>query len=280
MREITIHGGRPLRADLRSRRPDEERPVVVVLHGFLGYKRWGFFPWLSERLADAGFHVLTPSFGLCGVDEETGRIERPDEFASNTVTAEVEDLRRTLDFIEAGGLRVPATPGATGIVAHSRGGAVAMIVAGERPGIGALVTWATPSKLDRYTERRKRKWREEGALVFRDPRADGLLTLPWSYYEDIARHWLEPSLPERASRLAQPQLLVHGRNDATVTLAETKALLDGRNGGTIELEIVPGCGHAFGVTHPMRSPSAPLERAARLTLAWLLRHLDDRKERA
>ena len=233
LREIMIPGAPPLHADLRTERPEESRPAIVVLHGFLGYKRWGFFPWLSERLAGAGFHVLTLSFGLCGVDGKTGRIARPGEFASNTVSAEVDDLRRTLDFIEAGELPLPARPGATGIVGHSRGGAVAMIVAAERPGVGALVTWATPSKLDRYTERRKRKWEKDGALVFRDPRADGLLALPWSYYEDIARRWLEPTLPERAAALRQPQLLVHGLNDATVTLAETKALLGGKKRGTI-----------------------------------------------
>lgn len=279
LREIEIPGQPPLHTDLRTRRPGESRPAIVVLHGFLGYKRWGFFPWLSERLADEGFHVLTLSFGLCGVDEETGRIVRPGEFAANTVSAEVDDCRRAIAFVESGGLPEPVRPGKTGIVGHSRGGAVAMIVAAERPGVGALVTWATPSKLDRYTERRKRKWREEGALVFRDPRADGLLTLPWSYYEDIARNWLEPTLPERAAALGQPQLLVHGMNDATVTLSETKALLDGGKRGTIELEIVPGCGHAFGVTHPMRRPPAPLERAAGLTGRWLRRHLDHGKER-
>ncbi|MBN1885331.1 MAG: alpha/beta fold hydrolase [Candidatus Krumholzibacteriota bacterium] len=275
LREMTIEGKRPLRADLRTRRPNEPRPVVVVLHGFLGYKRWGFFPWLSERIADAGFHVVTPSFGLCGVDEETGRILRPDEFARNTVSDEVEDLHRILGFARDGGLSVPVRPGAAGLVGHSRGGAVAMIAAADHPEVRALVTWATPSTLDRYTERRKRLWKEEGRLVFRDPRADEPLSLSYAYYEDIARHWLEPPLAERAARLEAPQLLVHGEQDATVTLRETKALLDGRVGSTIELEVVPGCGHAFGTTHPMDRPPAPLETAAGLTRNWLSRHLAD-----
>ena len=55
--EILLAGEGPpgVHADLRSRDPSRPLPLIIVCHGFLGYKRWGFFPYLSDRLADAGF---------------------------------------------------------------------------------------------------------------------------------------------------------------------------------------------------------------------------------
>ncbi len=263
-----------MRADLRTGAPGARRALVIVCHGFLGYKRWGFFPHLSERIAAAGFHVLTMSFSLCGVDETTGRFSDADAFARNTVSAEIEDVRRVARFVRRGGLE-PAAPagGSWGLFGHSRGGAVALLAAPGIPEARSLVTWATLGRLDRYTARRKTAWRRDGALVFDDPRSDGPLRLDWAYYEDIDRHRDAFDLPAAAGRLDVPHLMVHGERDAAVTVAETRALLAPPRSAPARLEILPGAGHAFGARHPMRRPSPALERAIALSEAWFQRTL-------
>ncbi|MCK4236906.1 MAG: hypothetical protein KAX38_07285, partial [Candidatus Krumholzibacteria bacterium] len=100
LRKLIIENGEspPIHADLRTRFPEKRFPLIIVCHGFLGYKGWGFFPYLSEHLAVSGFHVLTISFSMNGIDEETGLFTRPEELARNTVTTEISDLRRTCLF--------------------------------------------------------------------------------------------------------------------------------------------------------------------------------------
>jgi pimeloyl-ACP methyl ester carboxylesterase len=271
LQELSIETdeGRPIAADLRTPAPERELPLVIVCHGFLGYKRWGFFPYLSERVAAAGFHVLTFSFSLNGVDEETGRITRLDEFAGNTVTREIRDLERVCRFALGNGLPCPISDSGCGIVAHSRGAAVAILVAPRLPCIKSLVTLSTPSRLDRYSDRRKKLWKREGALVFADPRAAVPLRLDYAYYEDIAAHRDEFDLPRHASSLEIPHLMIHGERDAAVTVAETRGLYGERLAASARLEIIPGCSHTFGVTHPMKRPTRNIERAISLTEAFL-----------
>ena len=45
----------PILVDVRAAGRDSPRPAVVVLHGFKGFKDWGMFPPLADRLARAGF---------------------------------------------------------------------------------------------------------------------------------------------------------------------------------------------------------------------------------
>jgi pimeloyl-ACP methyl ester carboxylesterase len=284
-RSTALHGlsiggadGRPIHADLRSLEPGSTRPLVIVCHGFLGYKRWGFFPFLSERIASAGFHVLTFSFSLNGVDEETGRITRPDEFAANTVSREIEDLETVCRFAREGELPLTVTGEGWGLVAHSRGSAVALLVHPNVPEVGSIVTWATPSRLDRYSERRKKAWKLHGELVFQDPRADGPLRLDYGYYEDIARHRDEFDLPRIAASLDVPHLMIHGERDAAVTVGEMRELYPDGLPGTARVEIIHGCSHTFGVKHPMGKPSRPLERAVALTVDRLRSTLHGEKE--
>ena len=279
--EIRTQGGRSIRADLRTSAARSEAPLIIVCHGFLGYKRWGFFPYLSDRLAGEGFDVLTMSFSMNGVDEGTGLFERPEEFARNTVSAEIEDLRSVCSFVRGGSLaRAGAGGRRWGLFGHSRGGAAAILVAAEFREVRSIVTWSTLGRLDRYTSRRKVQWKRDGALVFTDARSSVPLRLAYSYYEDIDAHREVFDLPRAAAALAIPHLMVHGERDAAVTLRETKALVAGPRGAEARLEIIHGAGHTFNVRHPMRRPTAALDRAARLTVEWFARTLGvEREER-
>jgi len=265
-------GALPVPADIRSSAPEEPRPVVVVCPGFLGYKGWGFLPWVSLRLARAGFHAVTISFSHSGVDEDTGLIARPEEFAADTVGRELDDLGRVLDFVRSPRFPLPAR-GAPGLLGHSRGGSVCVIAAGRRRDIGALVTWSAPARLDRYTPRRRREWQSSGALTFNTERSPLPLRLDWSYYEDLAANRDRYDVRSRAAELEIPHLVVHGERDAAVSASEARALAGNSTAGKTRLELIPGCGHTFGAGHPMTRPTGALERAAALTLAWFERAL-------
>lgn len=272
--EIECDGGRSISADLYIGAPRCALPIVIVCHGFLGYKRWAFFPYLSERLAASGLHVLTVSFSMNGIDDETGLITRPEDFSNNTVSREVADLTRVGRYIRGGGLPVEIDETAGwGLFGYSRGAAVALIIAHRFTETGSLVTWATPSRLDRYSPRRKEQWKRDGTLSFQDSRAAAPLELDYSYYEDIMENWGDLDLPALASTLGRPHLMVHCERDAAVTLGETMKLIRRGGGDAVQLRIIPGCGHTFGVTHPMKRASDEVKRGVSLTRNWFTRTL-------
>jgi pimeloyl-ACP methyl ester carboxylesterase len=266
--DVTVPGdGLPVPADVRTVFRDLPRPVVAVCPGFLAYRRWGFFPWVSERLALAGFHVVTISFSHSGTDDGTGMITRPDEFAVNTVSTELSDLIRVLRWIGSDTFPLPAAP-ARGLFGHSRGGSVSILAAGSFPEVRSIVTWSTPSRLDRYTDRRKRAWKRTGALEFSDSRSPVPLRLDYSYYEDIDENRERYDPLKAGAALEIPHLVVHGERDAAVSIREAKAFSGLPGGGKRRLEVIKGCGHTFGVTHPMSTPSPALEKATGLTVEW------------
>lgn len=259
--------GLPVLADVRTASKDSIRPVVIICPGFLGYRRWGFFPFVSERIALAGFHVVTISFSHSGTDDETGMITRPAEFASNKVSTELSDLGRVLRWTGSDTFPLPASP-ARGLLGHSRGGSVSILTARTFPEVRSIVTWATPSRLDRYTDRRKKVWKETGTLEFSDTRSPVPLHLDYSYYEDIDANRKMFDVPKAAAALKIPHLIVHGERDAAVSISEAKAFLDIPGKGERRLETIRGCGHTFGVTHPMPEPTHALDNATSLTVEW------------
>src|SRR5688500_243192 len=57
--------------DVRAGGRTSPRPAVVVMHGFKGFKDWGMFPPLADRLAQAGFTAVSFNASGSGVDAST-----------------------------------------------------------------------------------------------------------------------------------------------------------------------------------------------------------------
>src|SRR3954468_19931325 len=82
----------PILMDVRAGGRASARPAVLVLHGFKGFKDWGMLPPFSQRLAQAGFSVVTPNLSGSGVDD-VGDFIHPERFGHNTFSAELNDVR-------------------------------------------------------------------------------------------------------------------------------------------------------------------------------------------
>jgi pimeloyl-ACP methyl ester carboxylesterase len=264
--------GLPVPADIRSSHPGDKLPVVIVCPGFLAYKGWGFFPWISEELSRCRLHVVTISFSHSGTDQSTGQITRPEEFAANKVSLEIEDLARVLEYVRSSAFPLSAAR-RWGLLGHSRGGAVCILTAPRFEEVRSIVTWSALSKLDRYTEERKIAWKKTGALVFKDARSTVPLRLEYGYYRDIKDNSGRYDLIRAAAALGMPHLVVHGERDAAVSPLEAENLVSLPRPAEVKLEIIRGCGHTYSVTHPMKSPSQALEKALGITTEWFERTL-------
>lgn len=258
--------------DVRAGGRESSRPAVLVLHGFKGFKDWGMFPPLAERLAQAGFTAVSFNASGSGVDD-AGEFTWPERFGHNSFSAELADLGTVLDALAAGSLgTVP--PARIGLVGHSRGGGIAVLQTARDARIRALVTWAAISTVDRWPDESERaRWRSAGKLEVLNARTGQVLPLYTDTLVDVERHAAALDIPSAAARVSVPWLILHGTADPTVAIAEAERLARSATPGTAHLVPVAGAGHTFGATHPWRGSTAELDFVMKDTVAWLGRHL-------
>jgi uncharacterized protein len=261
--------------DVRAAGRDSPRPAIVVVHGFKGFKDWGMFPPLAERLARAGFATVTFNLSGSGVDD-SGEFVWPDRFGHNTFSAELHDLGLLTDALGRGELGV-APPTTIGLVGHSRGGGIAVLHAARDRRVQALVTWSSISSVERWSPHEVLQWRKKGVSQIVNTRTGQQLPLFTDVLDDVER-LASGSLDilGAAARLRIPWLIVHGTEDESVSHLEADALRAASSLPTTRLLAIEGAGHTFGAGHPwdaQKHDTAALRRVFDMTLAWFAAHL-------
>jgi uncharacterized protein len=259
--------------DVRAAGRRAPRPAVLVIHGFKGFKDWGMFPPLAERLAQAGFSAVSFNLSGSGVDD-AGDFTRPERFGHNTFSAELADIATVLDALATGELGT-APPKKIGLVGHSRGGGVAVLQAARDARIKALVTWAAISTVERWPDDDERaRWRSAGELEVLNARTGQVLPLYTDTLDDVERHaTAELDIPAAAGRVTAPWLILHGGADPAVPIAEAERLFRAARPGTARLVPVDGAGHTFGAAHPWKGMTPELDLVMKETVGWMSQHL-------
>jgi pimeloyl-ACP methyl ester carboxylesterase len=244
---------------------------VVIIHGFKGFKDWGMFPVLADRVARAGFSAISFNLSGSGVND-AGDFVYPERFGRNTFSIELEDLRRVLAALAEGRLGMLPTS-SVGLVGHSRGGGIAILEAGRDSSVQALVTWAAISRVDRWPTEAA-EWRRKGRLDVVNARTGEVLPLYPDVLDDIEQHSAELDIRAAASRVTVPWLLLHGSGDTAVPVAEAEGLRGAAAPShPPRMILVEGAGHTFGAVHPFAGMTPDLALVFDETLKWLGRHL-------
>jgi uncharacterized protein len=264
--------GDVIRGDIRV--PDGARPAtaIVVVHGFKGFKDWGFFPHAAERLAAAGHAVVSFNFSRNGVGEDLETFSELDKFGANTFTLELDELRSVLDRVASGDL-LGWAPERIGLLGHSRGGGQAVLATAEDERVTSLVTWAAISSFDRWTDETKEDWRREGRIWIANLRTRQEMPLDVALLEDFETHRDRLDIVNAARRVRVPWLVVHGLSDETVALADGEALVDAS--ASAWPLWVEGAGHTFETRHPFEGEPPEFERALTATVEHFARTLRD-----
>ena len=255
--------------DVRAGNRRASGPAVVLCHGFQGFKDWGFFPPLAERLARAGYVVVSWNASGSGVDD-AGEVAWPERFGRNTFSAELRDLETVLRAVESGALDC-TPPTSIGLMGHSRGGGLAVLAAARNDQVSALVTWAAVSTAKRWSEAMQRRWREAGFLEVTNKRTGRVLKLFPDVLDDIDQNASLLDIAAAADRIACPWLAIHGAVDETVSVHEAEALA--ASTAHPELRIVERTGHTFGAVHPFNGMNPALAEAFDATVDFLGRSL-------
>ncbi len=258
--------GLPIRGDVHRSGPGPA-PFVVCLHGFKGFKDWGFWPETARRFCAAGYGVVRFNFSHSGVGEDPQSFSETRLFETGTFTREVEDLRELLSRLVEGrlpgceGLEVPGVA----LLGHSRGSvsSLALAASGDFP-VRAVALWNPVSSVSWWDEETRRRWREAGFWEILNTRTGQVFHMTTALLEDAEknRETLHPAV--NAARLRVPLLCVVAGEDETVPPAASRRLVAAA-GSLGFLHEIPATGHTFGAAHPFPGPTPALEEAIRVT---------------
>lgn len=271
---LTLDAERPLRVRVEGPRGTstgkERRPTVLVLHGFKGFMHWGFFPRLSQRLAQEGQVCVSFNFSGSGVGADLLNFTEPEAFERDTTSRQLEDVA-ALRAALGGSISPAVDPDHLAILGHSRGGGVALLHAAQRGDYRSVVTWAAIDDVDRFGAEANELWRSQGYLPVENARTGQVFKLDVAALDDIQQHRERLDILAACRRLETPTLVVHGTADGSVPFTAAEHIAAALPTGQGTLAAIEGAGHTFGATHPMDEDPADFKRAVEATLQHLAR---------
>jgi dienelactone hydrolase len=272
--ELKGADGGPLRGEVHTMGMGEARPAVIVCHGFKGFKDWGFFPKLAERVARAGMTTITFNFSGSGIGPDGETFSEPERFGHSTFSGDLGDLEAIAVALADGSL-VPGLRAVDsyGLFGHSRGAGIATLHAGKNTSVHCLVTWSGIATVNRWDAETVGRWRAEGKLNIVNTRTGEVLPLYTDALDDVERSGESLNISKAAENVRGRWLIVHGADDESVSLDEARVLFDAACKTTTEIDIVSGGTHTFGAQHPWAGYTTELDAAFDRTIAWLSQHL-------
>jgi len=252
----------------------DKAPCLILVHGFKGFKDWGFFPYTGEYFSNNGFFVLSFNFSHNGVGESSTEFTELDKFAENTLSLELSELNELIVAYKEGCFGENGDNG-IGLLGHSRGGAVALLCANEHDDIKAITTWSAVSNFNRYTERQKNEWKKNGYFEVINSRTKQVMRLNVSLLEDIELNKDNSlSIEKAVSNLNKPLLIAHGDIDLTVPKKEAETIYKWSDKDITELFIVKSAGHTFDIKHPFEGSNKKFDSVLNRTIQFFNTHLN------
>jgi dienelactone hydrolase len=266
-------GGPPVRGDVRVREGHRADAAIVFLHGFKGFRRFGFFPSLARAAAQHGFAAVTVDLSRNGIGADgADTFSAMERFAEHTHTRNLDEIRRVLGVLERGAL-LDRPARRIGLMGHSRGGGETVLAAAADPRVNALVTWAAIAKVDRWTPEQIATWKAGGTVQVENARTKQMMPIGPGYWRDLEANRARLDILAAAARVTVPWLVVHGDADTSVPVDEGRQLFEAA-GESTELLVVEGADHGFNGKHPYAGATPELRIAADATLEWFDTHLD------
>lgn len=263
-----------IRAEIYHRNAIKDAPVIIICHGFKGFKNWAFFPVLAESLAQADYIALTFNFSRNGIGPDLQNFTELDKFEKNTCSHEIKDLQCIVDAVASGEIgKGLIDPERIGLMGHSRGGGITILYTQNDPRIKSLVTWSAIATVERYSPEQINQWKSQKYLEFENKRTGQLMRVGIELLEDTQKNRAQLNIQAAAEQLETPTLIIHGQEDESVPVEEAQTIYDHIASPSKELMIIEGGTHTFGARHPLESMPKELETVFDLTESWFDRFL-------
>lgn len=266
--------GETLRCDIRYRATGKAKPVVLFVHGFKGFKDWGPFPYVRERLAEAGFVAIGFNFSHNGIGEDLHTFTELERFAQNTFSRDLHEVEDMLEHITAKeGLPIEQceiNSDEIVLFGHSRGASTAILSGADSSDIKAVVAWAPVATFFRYTSRQHEQWRKLGYMEVMNARTNQMMRMNVTLLDDMEQHRERLDIVAHAAQLGKLQrsfLVICGSEDLTAPAKESQQIVDAYGDGA-KLTIIKTTGHTFGAEQPYVGTTPQLEEAIGESIAF------------
>ena len=257
-----------------SSKSNKKFPIVIFSHGFKGFKDWGGFPYLMQKLSGAGFVSVSFNFSHNGVEKNTPtEFTRLDLFAQNTFSKELDDLGIVIDYFYENAGEYNADKNKIALIGHSRGGGISILKANEDKRIKCLITLASVSTFDRYTEEHKILWRKKGCFEVINTRTNQMMRLNSTLLDDLDNNKSRLDIVKASRALDKPTLIIHGKEDLSVKYSEAETIYRNSSKGSAELFLIENTGHTFGTVHPFEGSQKAFEKVIEKIIAFLRKYL-------
>lgn len=250
---ITNEYGDNLVTDVRFDESKQNLPLVIFVHGFKGFKDWGGFPYLLDKFAEAGMFCVSFNFSYNGVGEKEDELvhfTRLELFAKNTFSRELDDLGNIIDYFDENRENYNFDFSTLTLIGHSRGGGCVILKTSQDKRVKKLITLAAVSYYDRYTDRKKKEWKEKGYIEEPNSRTGQIMRMDLTLLEDIENNKERLDIQEAMKRIDVPTLIIHGEQDLSVDYSNAETLHSLSNKEHTEYKLIEKTGHTFGVVHP------------------------------
>ncbi|HEV7239470.1 MAG TPA: alpha/beta fold hydrolase [Thermoanaerobaculia bacterium] len=248
--------GLPIRGDFEA--ADDPRALVVIVHGFKGFKDWGFFPWTAQRLMQHRLAVCRFNMSRSGIGEDPETFDRLDLFEHDTYSTQLRDLAALVRHAQR---EFPNLP--TFLLGHSRGGGVALLGAEDVPNLQGVVVWAPIARVDRWDKATRREWRKRGVLEVENARTKQIMRMSPVILDDYEANAKRLDVLAAVSRLRVPLLVLHGGRDESVPVDEGRLIA--ARASESSLVVLHRASHTFNAIHPLVHVPFELLTAAELS---------------
>jgi alpha-beta hydrolase superfamily lysophospholipase len=251
--EIPSDEGLPIRGDIHA--PQDPRALVVIVHGFKGFKDWGFFPWLAEWLCDERLVAVRFNLSRSGIGETADSFDRLDLFRDDTYSIQIADVLNVARHVQAKFRELPLF-----LLGHSRGGGVALLAATKLRNLTGVVTWSSIARADRWDAETKKTWRAGGSLEVVNQRTKQVMPMSTAILDDYESHKRRLDILAAAAKLQVPLLAIHGAGDESVPMEESKQIAAAARDAS--LLIIERASHTYNSIHPLVNIPTALTIAA------------------
>lgn len=253
-KNIVLKSFREFLADAIFPESDEKLPLIIFVHGYKGYKDWGAWELMGEKLAKAGFYFVKFNFSHNGTT-----VKNPKEFADleafgqNNYSKELDDLEVVINHFKN---QIEVDPDEVILLGHSRGGGISVIKASENKSISKLITLASISTLDRFPKDEAfENWKKEGVYFVENARTHQNMPHYFQFYLDFENNKERLDVEKACVKLDIPALFIHGTKDESVKPDHSENLH--RWTKASQIKWIENANHTFGAKEPWHDKKLP-----------------------
>ena len=229
--------------------PDQDTVAcAVILHGYKGYKDYGFIPLLAHDLCERGILVHRFNFSTSGMTNDIETFARPDLFELDTWTRQVEDVRRVVRAVRDGEIAGNDLP--LFLIGHSRGGATALLSAGRHRDeikLSGAITINAVDRCCRMSEDEQRTMLERGYAMTESARTKQQLRIDAGWMREQIESPADHDVIVQASRGKVPVCVMHGDADDAVDIGAGLAIAHKLD---TPLFVLQGANHVLNMPNP------------------------------